>query len=183
MEAKSTRRLKALASFKERRQTLDAWIDYRFVREVERLEREGRIKSRGFLEAQLDMTRGTITDIRRGRRSPSPAQIVLFYQHFQADRDHIETGVQLDRERAAPRFPLLGKEHGDKEVYFPPFAYEYHTPAGWRVGPQPEQDPRHCPIDPTGEKWEPHPLAKEGKKTLAKKAPAREAEASEGAEG
>jgi hypothetical protein len=156
-------------------------IDFRFVREVERLEREGRVKSRGHLEETLGMSHGAVALIRQGRLTANAAHIAELKRVYNGDYEYVLFGVpQPDKSEAVVWENGRGKKKLD---VYPPLYYEYKKPAGWKVGPMPEADPRHYPSDPENKLWEPH---KEASKLVQRqanaKAPAGEAEALEGAE-
>ena len=136
-------------------------IDYRFVREVERMEWDGRCKNRSWLEKQMGITSGVIAEIRRGRRGVLPTHIALLKQIVNADHNWILFGGDRpDIEKSAPYMPGRGRLD-----VFEGYAHRYGTPAGWKVGPRPEQYPACYPDDPENKQWKPHALA--GKHTLA----------------
>lgn len=156
-------------------------IDYRFVREVERLEREGRVKSRGHLEETLGMSHGAVALIRQGRLTANAAHIAELKRLYNGDYEYVLFGVaQPDKSEA-----LVWQNGRAKKLdTYPPFSYEYKKPAGWKIGPMPEAVAAHYPSDPENKLWEPHREAsKLVQRQVNAKAPAREAEASEGAEG
>lgn len=154
MSSESPRRALRPITEAEKRRRAQWWIDFRFVREVERLERDGRVRSRGHLEASIGLGRGVVADIRRGRRGCLPVHVVLLKQLYNADYEHILFGAPLNLEKSAPYVTGRGRINT-----WQPLVFAYSTPAGWKVGPQPEEDARHYPPDPTGAQWVPHELA------------------------
>jgi hypothetical protein len=134
-------------------------MDYRFVKEVEYLEREGRIDSRYNLEKTLGLERGAISTIRLGLRGVGLVQVAILFEKFRGDRDYIMFGVH-NKELSAPYIPGVGRI--DR---FEAFYHRYSSPARWRVGPRPEtrtpnpDNPNdhnysaYYPEDPNNEQW------------------------------
>ncbi len=136
-------------------------MDYRFVREVEYLEREGRVSSRQDLEAAIGMVRGELLAVRAGKRQIGLVQVKMLQEKYRGDRDYIMFGVR-NKELAAPYIPGVGRL--DR---YEPYIYQYRSPARWRIGAQPEtrttnpQDPNdrnysgYFPSDPDNTLWTP----------------------------
>jgi hypothetical protein len=136
-------------------------MDYRFVREVEYLEREGRVDDRYSLEKALGLERGAIAVIRNGLRGVGLVQVAILFEKYRGDRDYIMYGSR-NKELTSPYIPGIGRI--DK---FQPYYHRYQSPARWRVGPRPEtrtpnpDDPNdhrysaYYPQDPDNELWAP----------------------------
>ena len=137
-------------------------IEFRFVRECERLERAGVVSSRGALELSLGLTRGELRSIRGGARGVSAAQIAILHEKYRGDRDYILHG-RRNEELSRPYIPGIGNI-----AKYEGYIHVYNAPARWRVGPRPElvfpitpSDPNsekgawHYPEDPNNEKWQP----------------------------
>jgi hypothetical protein len=136
-------------------------MDYRFVKEVEYLEREGRVSSRQDLEVAIGLGRGELLAVRAGKRQIGLVQVALLFEKYRGDRDYIMYG-QRNKELATPYIPGVGRI--DKhEAYY----HRYSSPARWRVGPRPEtrtpnpDDPNdhhysaYYPEDPDNTLWQP----------------------------
>lgn len=144
---------------------LQQWeIDFRFVREVERLERDGLIPNRGSLERSLGMRAGEISAIRSGLRGINPVHIAILFEKYRGDRDFILHG-QRNQELSRPYIPGIGNI-----AKYEGFIHHYTSPAKWRCGPRPEtliptpgkpNEPlvaMHYPEDPKNEQWSPPKL-------------------------
>ena len=134
-------------------------IDYRFVREVERLERDGRVEKRVKLELAVGLEAGAIASIRNGMRGVSPANIALLFENFRCDMHHILLGSNLDLELSKAFIPGLGRLN-----IYEPYYHRYVNTARFRVGPRPETLTPHptdknlrfsayWPDDPDNEQW------------------------------
>lgn len=122
-------------------------MDYRFVREVEYLEREGRVPSRRELEESIGLSRADLLAVRQGKRSVGLVNVKYLHEKYRGDRDYIMFG-QRNKELAAPYIPGVGRI--DR---YEPFINVYQSPARWRVGPRPETQPEYYPSDPQNEQW------------------------------
>lgn len=132
-------------------------MDYRFVKEVEYLEREGRVSSRAELELAVGMETGAIATIRNGMRGVSPVNIVRLWKLYRGDRNFIELGTNRDTELNKPYIPAIGRLN-----IYDGFYHRYSSVARWRVGPRPETRTPHptlpswsayFPDDIDNEKW------------------------------
>jgi hypothetical protein len=137
-------------------------IEYRFVREVERLERSGVVPSRGELERVVGLFPGDIRAIRGGIRGVGLAQLALLHEKYRGDRDYILHG-RRNEELSKPYIPGIGNI-----AKYEGFIHQYKAPARWRCGPRPElvfplvpSDPNserkawHYPEDPDNKQWKP----------------------------
>jgi hypothetical protein len=122
-------------------------MDFRFMREVEYLEREGRVPNRQALEEAIGLSRSVLLKVRAGQRSIGLVQVKMLHEKFRGDKDYIMFG-QRNKELAAAYIPGIGRI--DR---YEPYIFVYQTPARWRVGPRAETDPAYCPIDPKNEQW------------------------------
>ncbi|MBH8567307.1 hypothetical protein KB206_00310 [Microvirga sp. STS02] len=127
----------------------EAEMDYRFVREVEHLERSGRVAGRGQLEADLFLPPGSISLIRSGHRSIGKLHIKRLFELYRGDYKYILFGVR-DKEHTGSYISGIGNI--DKYV---PYIHSYPSPARWKVGPRPETHPEYCMKDPNNEQWQP----------------------------
>ena len=129
---------------------IEEWeIDFRFVREVEHLERIGRVQSRYALEMAVGIENGGIATIRLGMRGVSPANIKRLFNHYRGDKDYILLGAARNPNLADPYIPELnGKLPAYRALY-----HKYSSPARWRIGPQPEAHPQHYLEDPENKLW------------------------------
>ncbi|MGI4873207.1 MAG: helix-turn-helix domain-containing protein [Janthinobacterium lividum] len=142
------RKLTAKISISER-----TWLaSFRFVREVERIEREGRVKSRTALELLIGIKAGTISQIRAGRNDASLGMAIALREALNADLNYIMYGVRVP-ELAEPLFPLPGRTD---DLFYKPVVHEYKAPAGWKIGPMAEAVAAHYPDDPKNSFWQPH---------------------------
>ena len=145
-------------------------MDFRFVREVEHLEREGRVPGRGQLEDSIGMEKGGLSSVRAGVRSVGMVQLVTLFEKYRGDMQFILFGVR-DKERTNPFISGYGRI--DKyEGYW----HRYASGARWKVGPRPEtqipdpNDPTkmwapNYPSDPDNEQWrEPSRVPADGSK-------------------
>jgi hypothetical protein len=127
---------------------LTQWeMDFRFVREVEYLEREGRVPSRAELEEAIGLNRSELLAVRQGKRQIGLLQVRMLHEKFRGDRDYIMYG-QRNKELSAPYIPGVGRI--DR---YEPYIHEYKSPARWRVGRRPETHPAYFPSDPENEQW------------------------------
>ena len=138
------------------RQKVRQWeIDYRFVREVERLERDGRVDKRVKLEIAVGLEAGAVSNIRAGHRGISPVNIALLFEHYRCDMNHILLGTNIDLDLS--KRPVWMEKHE-------PYYNRYQAPAKWRVGPRAETLTPHptnpdlkysayFPEDPDNEQW------------------------------
>jgi hypothetical protein len=124
-------------------------MDYRFVREVEYLEREGRVESRYELEKTIGLGRGELLAVRAGKRQIGLVQVAILFEKYRGDRDYIMYG-QRNKELAQPYIPGIGRI--DR---YQPYIFEYTSPARWRIGPRAEAVPEHYPSDPQNLLWTP----------------------------
>ncbi|GAC1371057.1 MAG: hypothetical protein NVS3B25_18880 [Hymenobacter sp.] len=138
-------------------------MDFRFVREVEYLEREGRVPSRRALEKALRMERGAIAAIRLGVRGVNMYQYKKLHQLYRGDRDFILYGVR-NKELNNPFIPGIGRL--DK---YEPYVTRYTSPARWKVGPRPESQSEYYPSDPNNELWTAPPIKGPARKNAKKK--------------
>ena len=138
------------------------WMDFRFVREVERLEREGRVFKREQLEADCGLEKHAIGVVRSGMRGISAVNIVLLFEKYRGDMWYIMFGVR-DKERSGGYIPGVGNI-----ARYESFYYRYQTTARWKIGQQPESSPDYYPSDPNNELWS-APSRLNAKSTLAKK--------------
>ena len=144
-DGKRQRRLVPLN--RRQRDKIDQWeMDYRFVREVERLERDGRVEKRVKLEQDCGLEAGAVSSIRAGLRGVSALNIRRLFEHYRCDYNHIMFGSNLDLELSKPFVPGLGRLNIHE-----PYYNRYVAPARWRVGPRPETLTPH-PLDPN-KKW------------------------------
>ena len=134
-------------------------IDYRFVREVERMERDGRAEKRIKLEQAVGLEAGAIASIRNGVRGVSPANIALLFENFRCDMNHIMLGSNIDLELSKPFISGLGRLN-----IYEPYYHRYVNTARFRVGPRPETLTPHptnaglkfsayWPDDPDNNEW------------------------------
>lgn len=131
-------------------------IDFRFVREVERLEREGRVKSRGHLEGEIGMSRGYLAGVRRGRYNVGMAHTAQLKRLYNADVNYILLGQRVE----GLSEPIIWEDGRKKELRrYPGYMYQYGQPAGFNIGNQPETHPDYYPPDPDNRLWEQHPEA------------------------
>jgi hypothetical protein len=159
------RRLRPVAP-KELLKLRQAEMDYRFVREVEHLEREGRVSSRSDLEEAVGLSRADILAIRAGKRGATLLNVVLLHEKYRGDRDFIMYGVR-NKELSAPYISGVGRI--DR---YDPYIFQYASPARWKVGPREETQPEYCPQDPRNEQW----IAPKLKSVASKKKPSTEHE-------
>jgi hypothetical protein len=122
-------------------------MDFRFVREVEYLEREGRVSNRNDLEAAIGLGRGEILAIRAGKRQVGLVQVKMLHEKYRGDRDYIMFG-QRNKELAAPYIAGIGRI--DR---YEPYIFQYKSPARWRIGSRPETQPEYFPSDPENTEW------------------------------
>lgn len=139
-------------------------IDFRFVREVERMEREGRVKwPRANLERELGMNVGVIAEIRAGKRGVLPVHIARLKLLCNSDTSYILLGVR-DPDHSSP---YAGAR---RFAVHEPYYFRYGKPAGWKAGPQPETPTpnpdgsdtlysAYYPEDPENKLWAPHKIA------------------------
>ena len=123
-------------------------MDYRFVRECEFLERDGRVSSRYDLERALGMERGGLSTVRLGGRGISAVHVRILFEKYRGDKDFILFGAGRNPELTNPYIPGIGRINGN-EQYF----HRYNSTARWRVGCRPESDARYFPADPLNENW------------------------------
>ena len=141
-------------------------IEYRFVKEVERLEREGRSKGRGWIEEVLQLNSGGIADIRRGRTGIMAYHIQLLKRLLNGDDRWVIHGVgQPDAEYSRPY--VLAR--GGKLDIFRPYIHPYLQPAGWKCGPRAETHEAYYPDDPGNALWQPYARAGKVAKANQKK--------------
>ncbi|UYZ60057.1 hypothetical protein [Hymenobacter latericus] len=129
-------------------------IDFRFVREVERLEREGRVRSRVTLEKDLGMSKGTISTVRAGHRGVGAEHLKRLKEKYNGDYHYILFGFKDPHDTSGP---LRMGRRLDVHV---PYTLRYAAPAAWKCGPRPEEDAAHYPDDPQNEL---HPWRVSGK--------------------
>lgn len=146
---KHGRRLRAI-SHKETGLIRQWEIDYRFVREVEYLERAGRVSSRIDLETDIGIRAGQIAVIRAGLRGVTLVQILSLFEKYRADLQHILFGIPRDKERSNPYIPGVGRL--DK---YTPIIHHYNQSAQWRVGAREETHEGYYPDDPENKLWTP----------------------------
>lgn len=123
-------------------------MDFRFVREVEFLERDGRVTARHDLERAIGMERGGLSVIRLGGRGISAVHIRILFELYRGDKDYIIFGAARNTELTNPYIPGIGRINGH-EAYF----HRYNSTAKWKVGPRPETSPQYFPSDPNNERW------------------------------
>lgn len=112
-------------------------MDFRFVREVERLEREGHVPSRKILEKTVGLEVGGVAAIRLGTRGVGLVAVAILFDVYRGDRDFIMHGSR-NKELSTPYVPGVG--------YINKYAPTYHlysTTARWRVGVRPETRTPH----------------------------------------
>jgi transcriptional regulator with XRE-family HTH domain len=116
---------------------LDAWINYRFVKEVERLAREGRVLNRQWLVQLLYATPTAISKVRLGKAQVQAHWLVLLKQHLNADFHFILWGV--DRPDISGPVKVVQGDRIRLDV-FPKVTLAYAVAANW--GPYiPPRDP------------------------------------------
>lgn len=125
-------------------------MDFRFVRECEFLERDGRVSSRSDLERALGMERGGLSVIRLGGRGISAVHIRILFEKYRGDKDYIMFGGQRNKDLTNPYIPGIGRINGH-EMFF----HRYNSTARWKVGPRPETHEQYYPADPKNENWVP----------------------------
>lgn len=157
-DGKRQRRLVPVS--RRQRDKIDQWeIDYRFVREVERLERDGRVDKRVKLEQAVGLESGAVSAIRAGLRGVSILNVRRLFEHYRCDYNHIIFGSNIDLELSKPFISGLGRLNIHE-----PYYNRYQAPAKWRVGPRPETLTPHptnaalkfsayYPDDPDNEGW------------------------------
>ena len=137
-------------------------MDFRFVREVEYLEREGRSPGRVDLELSVGLEKGGVSTVRAGKRSIGPVQLRLLFELYRGDMNYVIFGAARDKERTNPYISGYGRI--DK---FEPYIHRYQSIARWRVGARSETQPEYFPADPNNEHWTPStrdPLRPDGRK-------------------
>lgn len=144
---KQGKRLRPITS-KEIFQLTQWEMDFRFVREVEYLEREGRVPSRQELELVIGMNRAELLAVRQGKRQIGLLQVRMLHEKFRADLGYIMYGSPRNKELSTPYIPGIGRI--DR---YEPYIHEYKSPARWRVGRREETQAEYCPSDPQNEKW------------------------------
>ena len=154
------RRLQPVAS-KESFKIRQWWMDFRFVREVERLEREKRVFKREQLEADCGLENHAVGTIRTGMRGVSAVNIALLFEKYRGDKDYIMFGVR-NKELSGPHIPGIGSLERYEKFY-----YRYQTAAKWKIGRQPETHKEYYPSDPNNELWTPPARLSVGKKPKA----------------
>lgn len=113
------------------------WIAYRYMKEVERLEREGRIINRQWLCEQLGVSRTFFMELRKGKIKIKPEHIQALKDVFNADFHFILWGVE--RPDISLPFRLVQGRTMRIDVY-PKYIFTNRFPAEW--GPNiPERDP------------------------------------------
>lgn len=122
-------------------------MDFRFVREIEYLEREGRVSNRLDLERTLGLEAGGVAAIRLGLRGISTVHLAILHETYRGDRDYILHGVR-NKELAAPYIAGIGRIDRHE-----PYYHRYASGARWRVGPRPETHPQYYPQDPENTQW------------------------------
>lgn len=122
--------------------------DLRFVREVELLERSGRVSSRYDLERAIGMEKGALATVRLGMRGVSKGHISRLFTLYRGDKDFILFGAARATDLTNPYISGVGRI--DK---FEPFIHRYSSVARWKVGPRPETHPEYYPSDPNNEQW------------------------------
>ena len=125
------------------------WMDFRYVREVERLEREGRVFKREQLETDCGFEKHALGVVRTGMRGVSAVNIALLFEKYRGDMWFIMYGVR-DKERSGGYLPGIGNLNRYESYYF-----RYQAPAKWKIGKQPETHPEYFPADPNNELWTP----------------------------
>ncbi|GAA4391667.1 hypothetical protein [Hymenobacter koreensis] len=113
------------------------WIDYRFVKEVEKIEREGRSQSRVWIERQLGLPAGTCSEIRRGTRGIGAVHIARLKRKFNADHNFILFGVR-NNDISLP-YIVKGRDKVRVDV-FEPYIHMYNAAPNWKIGERPEGD-------------------------------------------
>jgi hypothetical protein len=73
----------------------------RFIEEVERLERDGRVKNRSDLEERLLLPYNRLTDMRAGRIQVPTSAIELLKREFNGDFQFVLLGIR-DAEHSGP---------------------------------------------------------------------------------
>ena len=137
--------LRPLGDFKKER-VIQFGVDYRFVREVERLEREGFVERRAFLEKAIGLPIGSVTDIRAGKRGIGVGHIVLLQKIYLADFRYILFGQRIPY--TTEELYLL-----DRLPHYEPIQHVYSASARWRIGPMAETHPDYYPPDPENKHW------------------------------
>lgn len=128
---------------------LKQWeMDFRFVREVEYLERDGRVSSRYDLERAIGMEKGAIATIRLGMRGVSAVHIVLLFELYRGDKDFILFGANRNPDLTNPYIPGRGRINS-----YEPFFHSYSSVARWKVGKRAESNPQYYSPDPLNEQW------------------------------
>ena len=125
-------------------------MDFRFVREVEYLERDGRVSSRYDLERAIGMEKGAIATVRLGMRGVSAVHIVLLFELYRGDKDFIMFGAGRNPDLTNPYIPGRGRINS-----YEPFVHRYGSAARWKVGKRAESRPEYFPEDPENEQWSP----------------------------
>jgi hypothetical protein len=132
-------------------------IDYRFVKEVEYLERDGRVSARPDLELAVGLETGGVANIRNGMRGVSCMNVVLLFELYRGDKDYILLGAPRNTDLYKPFIPGVGRLNIHEAYY-----HRYPTAARWKVGPRPEFKVEHptlknyspyYPQDPDNEGW------------------------------
>ena len=128
---------------------LKQWnIDFRFVREVELLERDGRVSSREDLERAIGMEHGGLATVRQGMRGVSLVNVVVLFEKYRGDKDYIMFGAARNPELTNPYIPGIGRLSR-----YDPYYHTYNSVARWRIGPQPETHHQYYEKDPLNKLW------------------------------
>lgn len=124
---------------------LKQWeMDFRFVQEVELLERDGRMSSRYDLERATGMEKGAIATV----RGVSAVQIVLLFELYRGDKVFILFGAARNLDLTNPYIPGRGRINS-----FESFYHSYGSGARWKVGSRAETHSQYYPSDPNNEQW------------------------------
>lgn len=122
-------------------------MDFRFVREVERLERERRVPGRVQLENSIGMEKGGLSSVRAGVRSVGLVQAKVLFEKYRGDMWFIIFGVR-NKELTGPYVPGIGNI-----ARYEGYIHRYTSSARWKVGSRPESQPEYYPLDPDNEQW------------------------------
>ncbi|MDO7852961.1 hypothetical protein [Hymenobacter convexus] len=147
-DADGKRQRRLLPLNQRQRDKVSQWeIDYRFVREVERMERDGRVEKRIILERDCGLENGAVSAIRAGMRGVSPVNIKRLFEQYRCDYNYILFGSNIDLELSKPYIPGVGRLNIHE-----PYYNRYQAPARWRVGARPETLTPH-PLGDKDKKW------------------------------